>query len=112
TTISELLLLCNNPIAQDAAVLIAFLISAVFHELCIAVPCHKFKLWAFIGIMFQVRTYFPSESSIWLAATRNSNKAGRARYGSNFPVGEVICIDAGDLPLLHSSLNSPLPTLK
>ncbi|XLR16762.1 hypothetical protein S83_044700, partial [Arachis hypogaea] len=45
----------------DAAVLIAFLISAVFHELCIAVPCHKFKLWAFIGIMFQVRTYFPSE---------------------------------------------------
>ncbi|KAJ6957646.1 hypothetical protein NC653_039572 [Populus alba x Populus x berolinensis] len=22
--------------------------------LCIAVPCHMFKLWAFIGIMFQV----------------------------------------------------------
>ncbi|XP_057758693.1 DExH-box ATP-dependent RNA helicase DExH16, mitochondrial [Arachis stenosperma] len=39
--------------------------------------------------------------------------AGRAgRYGSNFPVGEVTCINAGDLPLLHSSLNSPSPTLK
>ncbi|XP_016169302.1 DExH-box ATP-dependent RNA helicase DExH16, mitochondrial-like isoform X1 [Arachis ipaensis] len=39
--------------------------------------------------------------------------AGRAgRYRSNFSVGEVTCIDAEDLPLLHSSLNSPSPTLK
>ncbi|KAB5514192.1 hypothetical protein DKX38_028098 [Salix brachista] len=37
------------------ALLISFLVSAVFHELCIAVPCHMFRLWAFIGIMFQVR---------------------------------------------------------
>ncbi|XLU94295.1 hypothetical protein S245_008647, partial [Arachis hypogaea] len=51
--------------------------------------------------------------SIWLAATRNSNKAGRVcRYGSNFPVGEVTRIDAEDLPLLNSSLNSQSPTLK
>ncbi|XP_004513435.1 diacylglycerol O-acyltransferase 1C-like isoform X2 [Cicer arietinum] len=41
-------------IPKGAAALIAFLVSAVFHELCIAVPCHMFKLWAFIGIMFQV----------------------------------------------------------
>ncbi|KAH1232202.1 Diacylglycerol O-acyltransferase 1C [Glycine max] len=41
-------------IPKGAASLIAFLVSAVFHELCIAVPCHMFKLWAFIGIMFQV----------------------------------------------------------
>ncbi|KAB1218139.1 ATP-dependent RNA helicase SUPV3L1, mitochondrial [Morella rubra] len=39
--------------------------------------------------------------------------AGRAgRYGSKFPVGEVTCIDAEDLPLLHSSLNAPSPTLE
>nr|ATG83404.1 diacylglycerol acyltransferase 1 [Arachis hypogaea] len=44
----------RHGMSKNAAVLIAFLISAVFHELCIAVPCHKFKLWAFIGIMFQV----------------------------------------------------------
>ncbi|KAL6189615.1 hypothetical protein ACLB2K_041001 [Fragaria x ananassa] len=38
---------------------------------------------------------------------------GRAgRYGSRFPVGEVTCLDAADLPLLHSSLNSPSPTLE
>ncbi|TVU45058.1 hypothetical protein EJB05_04528 [Eragrostis curvula] len=39
--------------------------------------------------------------------------AGRAgRYGSKFPIGEVTCLDAGDLPLLHSSLNSPSPIIK
>ncbi|XP_028751495.1 diacylglycerol O-acyltransferase 1A-like [Neltuma alba] len=44
----------RNGIPKGVAILIAFLVSAVFHELCIAVPCHIFKLWAFIGIMFQV----------------------------------------------------------
>ncbi|KAI9378263.1 hypothetical protein POPTR_018G066100v4 [Populus trichocarpa] len=44
----------RNKIPKWAALLIAFFVSAVFHELCIAVPCHMFKLWAFIGIMFQV----------------------------------------------------------
>ncbi|KAF7806745.1 diacylglycerol acyltransferase [Senna tora] len=44
----------RNGIPKSGAILIAFLVSAVFHELCIAVPCHMFKLWAFIGIMFQV----------------------------------------------------------
>ncbi|XP_008224277.1 PREDICTED: DExH-box ATP-dependent RNA helicase DExH16, mitochondrial [Prunus mume] len=39
--------------------------------------------------------------------------AGRAgRYGSKFPVGEVTCLHADDLPLLHSSLESPSPTLE
>ncbi|XP_021747049.1 diacylglycerol O-acyltransferase 1A-like [Chenopodium quinoa] len=44
----------RNGIPKGVAVLIAFLISAIFHELCIAVPCQMFKLWAFLGIMFQV----------------------------------------------------------
>ncbi|CAN1799289.1 Diacylglycerol O-acyltransferase 1B [Linum perenne] len=39
---------------MGVAILIAFFVSAAFHELCIAVPCHIFKLWAFLGIMFQV----------------------------------------------------------
>ncbi|CAK7327093.1 unnamed protein product [Dovyalis caffra] len=39
--------------------------------------------------------------------------AGRAgRYGSDFPVGEVTCLHADDLPLLHSSLESPSPILE
>ncbi|KAJ8460701.1 hypothetical protein OPV22_033627 [Ensete ventricosum] len=39
--------------------------------------------------------------------------AGRAgRYGSKFSSGEVTCIDAEDLPLLHSSLKSSSPLLE
>ncbi|XP_065863264.1 ATP-dependent RNA helicase SUV3, mitochondrial isoform X2 [Euphorbia lathyris] len=39
--------------------------------------------------------------------------AGRAgRYGSKFPVGEVTCISTSDLPLLHTSLESPSPVLQ
>ncbi|XP_020225855.1 diacylglycerol O-acyltransferase 1A isoform X3 [Cajanus cajan] len=44
----------RHGIPKAVALLIAFLVSALFHELCIAVPCHIFKLWAFGGIMFQV----------------------------------------------------------
>ncbi|RLN12700.1 diacylglycerol O-acyltransferase 1-like [Panicum miliaceum] len=39
---------------RGVAILISFLVSAVFHEICVAVPCHIFKFWAFFGIMFQV----------------------------------------------------------
>ncbi|KAH7290991.1 hypothetical protein KP509_30G071900 [Ceratopteris richardii] len=41
-------------ISRDGAVLISFIISGVFHELCIGIPCHMFRCWAFLGIMFQV----------------------------------------------------------
>ncbi|XP_073062616.1 diacylglycerol O-acyltransferase 1A-like [Primulina eburnea] len=44
----------RNGIPKVVAVLVAFLVSALFHELCIAVPCHIFKFWAFSGIMLQV----------------------------------------------------------
>ncbi|XP_014624826.1 diacylglycerol O-acyltransferase 1B isoform X1 [Glycine max] len=51
----------RHGLPKAAALLIAFLVSALFHELCIAVPCHIFKLWAFGGIMFQSKsnTNFP-----------------------------------------------------
>ncbi|XP_058068657.1 diacylglycerol O-acyltransferase 1 isoform X2 [Magnolia sinica] len=44
----------RNGIPKGVAVVIAFFFSAVFHELCVGIPCHIFKLWAFIGIMLQV----------------------------------------------------------
>ncbi|KAG9455606.1 hypothetical protein H6P81_000114 [Aristolochia fimbriata] len=44
----------RNGIPKGVAVFIAFFVSAVFHELCIGVPCRNFKMWAFIGIMFQI----------------------------------------------------------
>uniref|UniRef100_A0A453SCY0 O-acyltransferase n=5 Tax=Triticinae TaxID=1648030 RepID=A0A453SCY0_AEGTS len=48
----------RNGLSKGCAILIAFLVSAVFHELCIAVPCHIFKLWAFSGIMLQIPLLF------------------------------------------------------
>ncbi|MCO5594668.1 hypothetical protein L7F22_048701 [Adiantum nelumboides] len=45
--------LCKG-ISKDGAVFISFIISGVFHELCIGIPCHMFRCWAFLGIMFQV----------------------------------------------------------
>ncbi|KAH0710117.1 hypothetical protein KY284_011544 [Solanum tuberosum] len=44
----------RNGIPKGVAMVISFFISAVFHELCIAVPCRLFKFWAFLGIMFQI----------------------------------------------------------
>ncbi|XP_016467035.1 diacylglycerol O-acyltransferase 1 isoform X1 [Nicotiana tabacum] len=44
----------RNGIPKGGAMLISFFVSAVFHELCIAVPCRLFKFWAFFGIMFQI----------------------------------------------------------
>nr|QTQ94648.1 diacylglycerol acyltransferase I [Salvia hispanica] len=44
----------QNGLPKTVAILIAFLVSAIFHELCVAVPCHIFKFWAFSGIMLQV----------------------------------------------------------
>ncbi|KAK4483669.1 hypothetical protein RD792_010870 [Penstemon davidsonii] len=50
-TVAEVDYLCAE---NRVAILIAFLVSAIFHELCIAIPFHIFKFWACIGIMFQV----------------------------------------------------------
>ncbi|KAJ1259606.1 hypothetical protein BS78_10G168400 [Paspalum vaginatum] len=48
----------RNGFSRGVAILISFLVSAVFHEICIAVPCHIFKFWAFFGIMFQIPLVF------------------------------------------------------
>nr|ALT83519.1 type I diacylglycerol acyltransferase [Macadamia tetraphylla] len=44
----------RNGLPREVTLVIVFFLSAIFHELCIGVPCHIFKFWAFIGIMFQV----------------------------------------------------------
>ncbi|KAL5572443.1 hypothetical protein UlMin_022040 [Ulmus minor] len=44
----------RHGIPRQAALVISFLVSAVLHELCVAVPCHMFRLWAFSCIMFQI----------------------------------------------------------
>ncbi|XP_054805618.1 DExH-box ATP-dependent RNA helicase DExH16, mitochondrial isoform X2 [Prosopis cineraria] len=64
-------------------------------------------------IVFSTMKKFDGFEMRYLTVPEIKQIAGRAgRYGSKFPIGEVTCLDAEDLPLLHSSLNSPSPTLE
>ena len=62
------------------------------------------------GIIFALNCFIPGSSLFPACLILFLGRAGR--YGSKFPVGEVTCLDAEDLPLLHSSLKSPSPIIK
>ncbi|XAR59319.1 RNA helicase [Bertholletia excelsa] len=55
---------------------------------------------------------FGSAFPMPLSFSLNSSPGRAGRYASQFSVGEVTCLHANDMPLLHSSLESPSPTLK
>ncbi|KAJ4967654.1 hypothetical protein NE237_014355 [Protea cynaroides] len=64
-------------------------------------------------IIFSTLKKFDGVETRELTVPEIKQIAGRAgRYGSKFPSGEVTCIDAEDLPILHSSLESPSPMLE
>ncbi|XP_010256130.1 PREDICTED: ATP-dependent RNA helicase SUV3, mitochondrial isoform X4 [Nelumbo nucifera] len=64
-------------------------------------------------IIFSTLKKFDGTDMRELTVSEIKQIAGRAgRFGSKFPCGEVTCIDAEDLPLLHSSLKSPSPDLE
>nr|UXO98203.1 DGAT1-2 [Orychophragmus violaceus] len=48
----------RRKIPKVFAMIIAFFVSAVFHELCISVPFRLFRPWVFFGIMYQVPLVF------------------------------------------------------
>ncbi|XP_021276273.1 diacylglycerol O-acyltransferase 1 isoform X2 [Herrania umbratica] len=80
----------RNGIPKGVAIVIAFLVSAVFHELCIAVPCHVFKLWAFIGIMFQVPLVLISN---YLQTKFRSSMVGNMIFWFIFSIlGQPMCV--------------------
>ncbi|KAG5560179.1 hypothetical protein RHGRI_003460 [Rhododendron griersonianum] len=64
-------------------------------------------------IIFSTLKKFDGTEMRELTVSEIKQIAGRAgRYGSKFPVGEVTCLDAEDLPLLHSALESKSPVLE
>ncbi|KAK4478109.1 hypothetical protein RD792_017387, partial [Penstemon davidsonii] len=64
-------------------------------------------------IIFSTLRKFDGVETRDLTVSEIKQIAGRAgRYKSKFPVGEVTCLEANDLPLLHSSLGSPSPILE
>ncbi|VAI77559.1 unnamed protein product [Triticum turgidum subsp. durum] len=77
-------------VEEGCAILIAFLVSAVFHELCIAVPCHIFKLWAFSGIMFQIPLLFLTK---YLQEKFKNTMVGNMIFWFFFSiVGQPMCV--------------------
>ncbi|XP_037459663.1 diacylglycerol O-acyltransferase 1-2 isoform X2 [Triticum urartu] len=80
----------RNGLSKGCAILIAFLVSAVFHELCIAVPCHIFKLWAFSGIMFQIPLLFLTK---YLQEKFKNTMVGNMIFWFFFSiVGQPMCV--------------------
>ncbi|XAR57268.1 RNA helicase [Bertholletia excelsa] len=64
-------------------------------------------------IIFSTLKKFDGKEFRELTVPEIKQIAGRAgRYGSQFSVGEVTCLHAKDLSLLHSSLESPSPVLE
>ncbi|VFR02257.1 unnamed protein product [Cuscuta campestris] len=64
-------------------------------------------------IIFSTLKKFDGLETRDLTVSEIKQIAGRAgRYGSQFPIGEVTCLDADDLPLLHSALDCPSPIIE
>ncbi|CAA2969891.1 Hypothetical predicted protein [Olea europaea subsp. europaea] len=64
-------------------------------------------------IIFSTLKKFDGVEMRDLSVSEIKQIAGRAgRYRSKFPVGEVTCLDAEDLPLLNSSLSSSSPIIE
>ncbi|XP_042449780.1 ATP-dependent RNA helicase SUV3, mitochondrial-like [Zingiber officinale] len=64
-------------------------------------------------IIFSTLEKFDGVCTRDLTVSEVKQIAGRAgRYGSKFSTGEVTCVDAKDLPLLHSSLESSSPLIE
>ncbi|GER54751.1 ATP-dependent RNA helicase [Striga asiatica] len=64
-------------------------------------------------IIFSTLKKFDGVETRNLTVSEIKQIAGRAgRFKSKFPVGEVTCLDADDIPLLHSSLSSASPVIE
>ncbi|CAA0829102.1 ATP-dependent RNA helicase SUV3- mitochondrial, partial [Striga hermonthica] len=64
-------------------------------------------------IIFSTLKKFDGVETRNLTVSEIKQIAGKAgRFKSKFPVGEVTCLDADDIPLLHSSLGSPSPIIE
>uniref|UniRef100_A0A1D1XKL7 O-acyltransferase n=1 Tax=Anthurium amnicola TaxID=1678845 RepID=A0A1D1XKL7_9ARAE len=80
----------QNGLSKGVAFMIAFLISAIFHELLIGVPCHIIKFWGFIGIMFQVPLVILTN---YLQQKFKSNMVGNMIFWSFFSIfGQPMCV--------------------
>ncbi|KAI3954364.1 hypothetical protein MKW92_028724 [Papaver armeniacum] len=94
----------RHKIPKGVAIVIAFFVSAVFHELCIGVPCHMIKFWAFMGIMLQVPLCILTN---FLQNKFQNTMVGNMIFWFFFSIfGQPMCV----LLYYHDSMNQKLGT--
>jgi diacylglycerol O-acyltransferase-1 len=84
--------------------IVVFFVSAVFHELLVAVPLHMLRGWAFLGIMGQVPLMWATEV---LKRRFKSDRIGNAIFWVSFcflgqPLAEILYFH--DYRKLHTGL--------
>ncbi|XP_078176862.1 membrane bound O-acyl transferase (MBOAT) family protein isoform X2 [Carex rostrata] len=80
----------RHGLPKGAALLISFLVSALFHEIVVGVPCHIFKFWAFIGIMLQIPLVFLTK---YLQDKFRSSMVGNMIFWFFFSIlGQPMCV--------------------
>ncbi|CAN6457044.1 unnamed protein product [Victoria cruziana] len=80
----------RHGLPKGVALVIAFLLSALFHELCVGIPCHIFTMWAFIGIMFQVPLVIITS---YLQHKFQNNMVGNMIFWCFFSIlGQPMCV--------------------
>ncbi|CAM6090832.1 unnamed protein product [Calypogeia fissa] len=94
---------------KSVAVIVVFALSGVFHEVCIGIPCHMLRCWAFLGIMFQVPLVFLTN---YLQSRFQNLMLGNMVFWFFFCiVGQPMCV----LLYYHDVVNhqqSPLPGVR
>ncbi|KAI3906459.1 hypothetical protein MKX01_029074 [Papaver californicum] len=94
----------RHKIPKGVAIVIAFFVSAVFHELCIGVPCHMIKFWAFMGIMLQVPLCILTN---FLQNKFRNTMVGNMIFWFFFSIfGQPMCV----LLYYHDSMNQKMGT--
>ncbi|XP_074558442.1 diacylglycerol O-acyltransferase 1-2-like isoform X2 [Curcuma longa] len=89
---------------KGIAMLISFLVSAIFHEICVAVPCHIFKFWAFLGILFQIPLVFLTK---YLQNKFRNTMVGNMIFWIFFSIlGQPMCV----LLYYHDVMNRKIRT--
>ncbi|KAG6496037.1 hypothetical protein ZIOFF_043885 [Zingiber officinale] len=89
---------------KGIAILISFLVSAIFHELCVAVPCHIIKFWAFLGILFQIPLVFLTK---YLQNKFRNTMVGNMIFWIFFSIlGQPMCV----LLYYHDVMNRKIRT--
>mmetsp|Transcript_5151 Transcript_5151/g.17980 ORF Transcript_5151/g.17980 Transcript_5151/m.17980 type:complete len:200 (+) Transcript_5151:2-601(+) len=78
-------------LGKGAAQLVTFTFSAVLHEVLVGVPCHMFRLWAFLGIMGQIPLVTLTN---WTSKKLKNDQAGNLVFWVSF------CIFGQPLSLL------------